>query len=435
MVKNIHILLSILFLSSLFSCNSSQKKNAVTYIVSYSDFEDISILDGVVEPVNSIVVTCPRDIDGIVVFLVEDGTFVEEGEVICIIEDQNLQTRYDRNYVDLENALADLGKTEAELLMQYALLEAQVNNNEADAKIANLDSLQLLYATVNQRRIMELELEKTAIEKVKYEKKLEALEIIQQSELKKRKLEIERLKNNLKTAEEGLESLTVKAPKKGLATRPVNWVTGKKLQTGDNVWNNMPLIIIPDMDKMKVKIMAPEKDFKIININDSVAYTFDAMPINYAYGKILKKTPIGQQIERDSKVKLFEIEASIDSTSFMPEPGYTANCYVVLKQVKDTIVIPHIAVFDEDSIKAVYVQQKNGYERRQIIPGLSSHKETIVSQGLKNNEIVALTKPKANQIKSHKFLEKDNLLIQETESDSLQVNEADDKDLYIYEQD
>lgn len=428
-MPRIHVIIFLLSLLFLFSCNSREANPDVTYTVVYSDFEDIIAIDGVVEPVNSTTIVCPRGIDGIVVYLADDGTFVEEGEVVCLIEDQNLQNRYDQITVDLENAEANLTKTLADLAMQYALLEAQVKNNDAETQIANLDSLQLRYATPNQRKIKELELEKNAIEKNRYEKKLVALSIIQQSEIRKRELEIERLRNRLKSAREDLAKLEIKTTKKGLAVRPITWTTGKKLQVGDNVWNNMPILTIPEMERMKVKILAPERDFKIININDSVAYTFDAMPGNYAYGKILKKTPVGQQVKQDSKVKFFEIEASIDSVAVMPDPGFTVNCRVVLKQMKDTVAIPQIAVFDEDSTKVVYVRQKKGYEMRQVATGLYSQKEIIISEGLKPYETIALIKPKTNQIRSRKLLVEEKI-----ETDSIHINETATKDLFIHEE-
>ena len=106
----------------------------------------------------------------------------------------------------------------ADLLMQYALLEAQVKNNKADTEIAQLDSLQLQFATPTQKRIKELELERALIEKKKFEKKLEALEIINQSEVRKLELHIQQLTNRLATVKTILDGLTVRSPQIGRAS-------------------------------------------------------------------------------------------------------------------------------------------------------------------------------------------------------------------------
>ncbi|WP_108822121.1 efflux RND transporter periplasmic adaptor subunit [Dysgonomonas sp. Marseille-P4361] len=396
----LHILISIIFLS----CSSKSDENIATYTVSSKNFENTIIIDGFVEPVRTTTLSCPRFVDGVVQFIIEDGNYVEEGEIVCIIEANELQTQYDQLVVNLENSRAQLNTTKATLSSEYAMLEAQVKSNEADAQIAQLDSLQLTYSPDNQRKIKELELEKVSIEKNKYEKKLKSLAIIQQSEIRKQEIEIQRNEQQANSIKERLDQLTIRAPKKGLATRAKSRMTGTKLKVGDNVWNNVPIIIMPEMEEVKIKIMAPEQDYKLINIGDSVQYTFDAIPDNIAWGKIKQRSPVGQPINRDSKVKLFEIEATVDSMITIPDPGFTANCQIWLKQITDTIVIPQIAVFEDDSIRVVYVKKNNKFEKRQVLTGLSSPKEAIITKGLLRGEVVSLTKPDPSSIKNTKLL-------------------------------
>jgi multidrug efflux pump subunit AcrA (membrane-fusion protein) len=386
-------------LTILVSCSSGETNEISTYTVSRRNFESFLYIDGYVEPVRSARITSPSHTAGTIGFLIEDGVYVKEGEILCIIEVQEFQTSYDALTINLENAKARLNKYRAEIDMQYALLEAQVKNNEAETQIAFLDSLQLKYAAPNQLRIKELELERVNINKTRFEKKLQALEIIRQSEIKKIELEIRQLETWLQSEKEKLEALTVKASEDGLAIRADNPITRKKLQVGDRVWHLMPLVNLPEFAEMKVKIQAPEVDYKYISVDDSVVFSFDAMPGNIAWGKIRMKSPVGQQYKEGSKVKFFDIEASIDSVPEMPEPGYTANCRVILKAVKDTLVIPQIAVFEKDSLKIVYVKQKNGFEMRPVTLGLSSPKETIVASGLQANEVIALAKPSDAQVK------------------------------------
>lgn len=398
----------IIFILTLFvclsSCNLKNKEGISTYAVSNTDFENSILIEGIVEPIRFTTLTCPGNVDGIVTFLIDNGTYVDEGDVVCVIEDNDQQSNYDNLKIALENAIAELNKVNADLKMQYALLEAQVKNNEADTNIAQLDSLQLEFATPTQRRIKELELERATIEKVKFEQKLDALDIINQSEIKKLEINIQQLTNRLQSAEKILEALTVRAPKKGLAIVADSRMTGDKLKVGDNVWNNMPVVIIPEMSEMKVKMAVNETDFKQINENDSVAYSFDAMPGNSAHGRITKKLPVGQPYKRDSKVKFFEVEASIDSVMEFPEPGFTANSRVITTYIGDTIVVPRIAIYEVDSMKVVYVRNNKKYDMRQIVTGPSSMKESIITAGLKRGEVISLIKPPASFIRGKQLL-------------------------------
>ncbi|MPM44121.1 hypothetical protein SDC9_90799 [bioreactor metagenome] len=65
-------------------------------------------------------------------------------------------------------------------------------------------------------------------------------------------------------------------------------------------------------------------------------------------------------------------------------------------------MVPQIAIYEEDSIKVVYVKKKNKYEMRQITTGLSSSKEAIVSSGLKRGEVIALIKPPQSMVRGSK---------------------------------
>ena len=394
----------IILLFQTFSC--SQDTQVATYTTSNGIFTNSLLIEGMVDPVLSTTLTTPRNCDGTIAFLVEDGEIVEEGQVVCIVEYQELQNQYDQIVISLENAEAGLNKTKADLNMQFALLEAQVRTNEADTKIAQMDSLQIAYMSPNQRLVKQLELEKASIEKERYEKKLEALKGIQHSEVRKLELEIQRFSQRVSNMKDQLDALTIKAPRSGMVIRSMNRLLGGgvKLQVGDPVWSNFPVAIMPDFKKMKVMISAPEPDFKNISVNDSVSFTFDAMPDNTGTGKILKKAPVGQPYKRGSTVKFFEIEASIDSVLTLPEPGFTANCHIIMKQVENVLSVPQIAIFDEDSIKVVFVLQKKGFDRRQVQTSISSPREMVITAGLTAGETIALSKPKATLVKTRTAL-------------------------------
>ena len=403
MIKYQSVLKSVLLL--LIVACSNEHSEISTYTVIRKNFESTIIIDGYAEPVQSASVTCPRaGSGGTVAFLIEDGTWVNEGDILCTIENKSMETRYDEMLTNLENAEAGIEKTKAELSLQYTMLEADAKNNEAETQIAHLDSTRLQYYSPNQKHVRELELQIVGITRRKIEMKLASLTIIQKSEIKKLELEIQRLINNVESVKKDLDALVLRSAKKGLAIRGTNPMTDNKMAVGDVVYNGMPLVNIPEMDKMKMKIFASERDYRYINVNDSVYYTFDALEDNVAWGKILNKMPVGKEVKEGSKVKYFEIDASVDSTLVMPDPGFTATCYIMLKQVKDTLIIPQIAIFEQDSMKVVYVENKKGYEMRQVLIGESSPKDAVVTNGLYLDERIALSLPKESQIKNRTIL-------------------------------
>lgn len=387
----------IILLSFLSSCQKEEKKDILFDVVK-SDFEDYITVAGTVDALSSTAVVCPRNVEGKIVYLIDDGTRVKAGDTICIIEDKNLQTEYDNTLLELESAQANFEKTKANLAMQYAILEAQVHNNKAETEIANLDSTQLQFLSSNQRRIKELELRRIEIDRQKLDRKLVSLKKIQQSEIRGVEFQLSRFKMRVDQAMGMLNNLKITAPADGLAIRSYSWLTGNKVQTGDQIWGNMPIIQLPNLSRMKVMLQATETQYKRINTGDSVSYTFDAMPGNKAIGKVEKKAPVGQPIKRDSKLKTFEIECSMDSADILPGPGLSTQCKITLKTLKDTIVIPQVAIFDEDSLKFVYVHSQKGFIQKQVLTGMSNQKLAVISKGLASGEKISLIKPENTRI-------------------------------------
>lgn len=182
--------------------------------------------------------------------IVEDGIRVEEGDTLAIIEDKRLITNYNEDLINLENANAELSKSKADLEMQYAIMEAQVKTNETDTEIANLDSVQMQYLTPNQRKIRELELKQAAIEKKKLQMKLIALGEINRSEIRKLELTIQQIQNQLESSKRRIDALTLTAPKSGVVILATHMITRRKITVGDPIWDNMPIISIPESKKI-----------------------------------------------------------------------------------------------------------------------------------------------------------------------------------------
>lgn len=392
-MKKYYSCVFILILLFTVSCKKKEVPALASFRVSGSDFEDVISIDGYLEPLNSVTIACPRYVDGTILSIVEDGVFVNEGDTLCVLEDKSVLEDFQGIQTELFNAEMELEKVKADQAMKYALLEAEVKNNEAETLISNLDSAQLKFNSTNQRQIKELELKMVMIEKNKLQKRFKSLAIIQQSELRGQELQIQMLKSRLETAQKRIDDMTLRAPNAGLVIVATHFITQKKMTVGDPVWSNMSIMVIPANNSMKVKIDASEENFKRIAEKNKVEYTFDAMPDNKAWGNIVKKSPVGRPVKENSKVKIFEIEASVDSFKTLPEPGFTCNCKVILKRIQDTIVVPQVAIFEQDSMKVVYVIKPDGFELRQVQTGLSSPKEIIITRGLKRKELIALSKP------------------------------------------
>ena len=377
------------------SCSSGMEGKLPSYAVERRDYEDVLVMEGYTESVNSVNINCPPNVDGTIVNIVESGTYVKEGDVVCIIEDVGVANSFDRLTLDLESAYAELEKLRASQRLDSALLDAQVKNNAAEAMLAESDSLQMIYMSATERETKKLQLQRAAIERERLLKKVESTKVMQKIDLMRMEKHIAWVKRNLEAERKKMESLKIRATKDGLAVRGRRWPwSDETWNVGDNVWNGRIVVTLPDFDNMKVLLYAQETEYKRLHMGDSVMYTFDAMPENRGWGRITKLASVGQTRTSGSQVKTFEIEASVDSLLAPIEPGLSARCHIYIKHIPDTIVVPTISVFDKDSLKVVYVQNGRKYEEREVTLGIGSPKMTIISNGLNEGEQIALIRPR-----------------------------------------
>ena len=366
--------------------------------VKNSDYIESIESDGTIQAVNNNIVVAPRVwSDMKVSHLAKEGTLVKKGDTVCILEAAELMTNLEKLKTDLEKIKTSKDSLEATQAMQLSVLEAQVETNRAQMEISMLDSIQLKFAPEVRKKLINLEMEKVKIEKMKLEKKLASQKKITASEIAQFSARIAMQENQVQISQDQANSLYLKAPVDGLVIRSEmpEWVTnlGYKVEEGNTVYNPMPIFQIPDMSKMQLSVEVPEADYKRINTDQKVEIKISSIAGLKTTGKVVRKSLATKNKDQKSAVKSYEVIVSIDSCDSKMSPGLGASCSIIINEVKDTLVVPSAAIFTKDSTKIVYVSKDHKYIPFQIETGLSNSSESIVSKGLKGNEIIALMEP------------------------------------------
>ncbi|MEA1876567.1 MAG: hypothetical protein U9N86_06850 [Bacteroidota bacterium] len=338
--------------------------------------------------------------------LAPEGTLVQKGDTVCTLNAPDIQGYYDRYDDELMAARADLVKQEAKNAVQLSLLNAQILMNKARMEITQLDSVQIKFAPPVQKRIMELEQEKNDITKKKLVKKLEAERKINEQTVRAIKSQIIQKEQLVQRFQDQLDMLIITAPKSGMliyASSPmvmfmdgsgnIGSSGGDKIKIGSIVRRRMPLIELPDLENMQVKLMVQEGDFKRIEEGQQVVIQPDALDKFITTGTIAKKSLASQKLAYKFKVKSYTVIIDIDSLDNMMLPGLSANCEIIVHDIQDTIVVPSISIFEKDSIKVVYVSKGEYFVPEPVETGLINSALTIISAGLTGNETIALMEP------------------------------------------
>jgi HlyD family secretion protein len=377
-----------------------------TLALNYSDYIETIDSEGTIQAVNNTSLVTPRITASniTVVYLADEGAHVRKGDTICILGAPELDILIEGYQTDLEKLEAELRKTEADNLMELALLNAQIETNSAQMAITMLDSVQMKFAPDVKKRLIGLEMEKANIERSKLRKKLISQKRINMSEVMQLKSRISIQKGRIEMFQNQLKSLRLTAPCDGIIMHVESPMLmfmssagigskGGKIEEGSSVFNNMGLLQIPDMKEMQVLVDVPEVDFRRLKEGQKATITVDAVMNLQTTGKIKRKTLGTGNPREQTKIKTYQVILSIDSCHSMIKPGLSAMCRIIVDQVKDTVVVPASAVFAKDSLKIVYIADNKKFRPVIVETGFSNSSKCIVSKGLKGDEHIALIEP------------------------------------------
>jgi multidrug efflux pump subunit AcrA (membrane-fusion protein) len=406
-MKNIFIYLTLVFF--LFPGCNSKKVSIITYELKRSDYLDAIEVTGTIQAVNNVLLIAP----GIsatnllkITYLAEDGAHVRKGDTICKFEvPSSLSSNLESFTTSLENLEGDLKKLEANNAMQLALLKAQVETNKAQIAIKKLDSIQIKFAPEVKQRLLAIEMEKADIEKMKLQKKFAAQKRINNSELIQMRSRIMIQKNRIKMIENQINLLSLVAPVNGIVMHVENYrldgstFTIGKIEEGISTISGMSVLQIPEMKDMQVSVEVPEDDYKRIETGQKVLIRVEASKNLITSGNIKRKTLQRKNAQEKTAIKTYEVIIKVDSCHSKMTPGLSAMCRIIVKQVKDTIVVPTSAIIEKDSSKFIYVADGDKFIPVAVETGISSSSKSIISKGLAGNETIALIEPPHNLIR------------------------------------
>ena len=142
-------------------------------------------------------------------------------------------------------------------------------------------------------------------------------------------------------------------------------------------------------------------------------------------GEVVAIANIGQTMP-NSDAKVFEVKIKVFGVDKDLKPAMTTSNIVYTNFYKDTLYIPIDAVFENDSMQYVYVD--NGRITRQVVRlGESNENYVLVSDGLKQGDVVCLNEPEAGSELPFEGLEIYQAMMEEKEEQRKQAEEERSK--------
>lgn len=338
---------------------------------------------GELRAANQATVSAPTDKQ--IVWLVPEGSVVEEGEVLARFESQKYEIARSAAESALAVAKADLQRALSNLAGHRATEE------KARLEYSSLPPLaEKGFITQN-----ELDGARLAYEEVR------AATRSLQAAVDAARANVERAEQEVKQQERKLQEGTLLAPRAGVV---VYATTGdlqnpRKITVGLVPFEGMELMYLPDPSSMRVDAEISEFDLAKVQVGSPVELRLDAYPEVTFKGQVesiasLARQKISRITGKPIGVKVFDVSVEVLDKDERLRPGLTTTVDILVSENPGVLYVPVAAVFvDELDRTVVYRRVGEGVQARPVELGGSTERVAIVRSGLGEGDVVLLAPP------------------------------------------
>lgn len=266
---------------------------------------------------NAQIIVAPKVSGRVEKFNVNLADRVTKGQIVAVLDDDEYIQAVVQAKADL--AVADANLKQAEALLIISKRELARTKKLLDRKIgseADYDSARADY------QVKKTQLEITRAQTIRAESALETTRI-------------------------RLSYTQIKADWQGENSQRI--VAERYLDAGQMVSANTPLLKIIEQNPIKAVFFVTERDYAHLSPGQVASLTTDVYPGIRFSGSIQRISPIFRESTRQARVEL-----SAENPEMRLKPGMFIRITVVLKRVKNAIIIPEQAIAVRDGQKGVF---------------------------------------------------------------------------------
>lgn len=388
------------------SCNKKTAQQVPEAVVEQGTFYIDIYEEGEIEAINSINIASPnipwRFGNLKISAIVNDGKQVQAGDTLIAFDPSEVR----KAILDYEDRLivskAELEKMQAQHELDMESLNADYEVTRISHEITRMQLEAASHESEIKRREIQLNLDKADISLARAKEQIENRRKIQAEEMKQKRLSIRQDEERLEEAHRTLDKLSVIAPAPGIAIISRNWSTNNKFQMGDQCWSSQQIIQLPDLSKLKAKVNINEIDISKVTRGLKVQIRPDAFSDSTFTGYVATVANLAQNKDNKSSIKVFPIEIVINEYNKNLLPGLTVSCRIIVDEIPDVVYMPIEALQVEGDKSYVFKKAMGGYEKVEVLTGLTNSDYVIIESGLGKGDKVALVDPATLEQKEDK---------------------------------
>ena len=169
----------------------------------------------------------------------------------------------------------------------------------------------------------------------------------------------------------------------------------EQIREGALVREQQPIITIPDMSRMIVKVRIHETYIKKIKKGQQVRITADAFPDNTLEGEVTKVgvLPDSQMRWSDPDNKVYLTTIAINNAADWLKPGMSTRSEILVKTLTDVVYVPMQAVTPIGGKQFCFVARGGGQEQREVELGEFNDEFIEIKKGIAAGDDICLRAP------------------------------------------
>ena len=322
--------------------------------------------------------------------LVKIGDFVRSGEVIAVIEHEDLLSRVARFQADLNAEKARLEKIRAEGPLEISKALAEREELQVQIKLAQkmlernqeLNKKGFVSTTVLDEAEERLEVLKAQIRLANEELKLKQSQLENDTRLSEAM--VDKAQANLQEEEIQLTYATIMAPIDGI----VAFVSTQEGETVVASLSAPTFVNLIDLRKLEVTVFVDETDIGRIKVGQTAKFTVDTYADQFFDGKVREIHP--KAVIKDNVVN-YEVILDVEKMDVAKlRPEMTANVVITTGTREKVLALPKEAIKREGKKTFVVMQANGGLEDRPVELGWRDGGNIEVISGLDESDRVGI---------------------------------------------
>lgn len=306
---------------------------------------------------------------------------VNEGRIVRLYAGQGTRVRKGQKLADLESS--DIDQAEADYLKALADYENAVRTSAAEVKLAqqSYDRNKQLY----EQKITAGKNLQSA------EHDLEVAKAAGESSVNGTKAALTAARRHLLIL--GLNDATIDAlaKKTDLAATfslnsPIDGIVVERNATiGASVGTDANVFKIIDLSQVWIDANVFEKDLQRVRAGQQVRLTVPAFPQTTFTGKVIF---VDNVVDPDTRT--VKVRTEVTNPDGRLKPDMFANVQIVTDVNRAAISIPQAAVLNDEGKTIVFVAEGNGFQKRQVQPGIQNNDRVEIVDGLSAGDKVVV---------------------------------------------